>query len=73
MGDAVPAGRGLRREKMVQMLASGFSRADKPWDVFSRRGVNRCGLSERRYLFANILFGRLHCRNVSGHLLLPAR
>ena len=35
--------------------------------------MNRRGLSERRDFFASILFGRLHRRNVSGHLLLLAR
>ena len=48
-------------------------RVDKPWDASSRRGVNRRGLSERGYFFANILFGRLDRQNVSGHLLLPVR
>jgi hypothetical protein len=43
----------------------------KLWDVFSRRGADRRGLSER-YFFADILFGRLNHRNVSGHLLLLA-
>jgi hypothetical protein len=46
---------------------------DKPWDLFSRRGVRGRGLDERRNLFANILFGRLHGRNVSRHLLMLAR
>jgi len=46
---------------------------DKPWDLFSRWGVRGRGLSERRNLFANILFGRLHGRNVSRHLLMLAR
>jgi len=46
---------------------------DKPWDVFSWRDGNRRGLSERRYFFANILLDRLHCRNVSRHLLLSLR
>jgi hypothetical protein len=44
----------------------------KLWDVFSRRGVDRRGLSKRRYFFADILFGRLNRRHVSGHLLLLA-
>jgi hypothetical protein len=51
-------------------LPWGFS-ADKPWDLFSRRGGR--GLSKRRNLFANILFGRLHGRNVSRHLLMLVR
>ena len=59
-------------ERRCRWLPWGF-RVDKPWNVFSRRDVNRRGLSERRDFFANILFGRLHCRNVSGHLLLLAR
>jgi hypothetical protein len=46
---------------------------DKPRNLFSRRGVHGRGLSERRYLFANILLGRLHGRNVSRHLLMHAR
>ena len=46
---------------------------DKPWDLFSRWGVRGRGLSERRNLFANTLFGRLHGGNVSQHLLMLAR
>ena len=57
-----------------QLVALGFS-ADKPWDIFSRRGGrgHGRGLSKRRNLFANILFGRLHGRNVSRHLLMLVR
>ena len=64
--------RGLRGEGYWSWLPWCF-RVDKPWDASSRRGVNRRGLSERGYFFANILFGRLHRQNVSGHLLLPVR
>src|SRR6202011_2796294 len=46
--------RGLRRDGCCSWLPWCF-RVDKPWDVFSRRDVNRRGLSERRYFFANIL------------------
>jgi sulfiredoxin len=65
---------GLHRLEAAKALGEnrllwGF-RVDRPRDVFSRRGVHRRWLSERRYLFANILFGRLHGRNVSlsGHI-----
>ena len=64
--------RGLQRDGSCSWLPWCF-RANKPRDVLSRRGVNRRGLSERRYFFANILFGRLYRQNVSEHLLLPAR
>ena len=64
--------RWLRRDGCCSWLPWCF-RVDKPWDAFSRRDVTRRGLSERRYFFANILFGRLHRQNVSGHLLLSVR
>jgi hypothetical protein len=47
-------------------------RVHRLWDVFLRRGVDGRGLSERRYFFADIMLGRLHHGNVSGHLLLLA-
>ena|ERR1700752_5543777 len=57
--------------EMRQLVAWDF-RVHRLWDVFLRRGVDGRGLSERRYFFADIMLGRLHHGNVSGHLLLLA-
>ena len=56
----------------LPLVALGFPRGQALANVFSRRGAHRRGLSQRRYFFANILFGRLHRRNVSRHLLMLA-
>jgi hypothetical protein len=54
--------------QMMQLILLGFPRAQALRRCFFAAGREQA--RKRRDFFANILFGRLHRRNVSGHLLL---